>query len=410
MVHRGSYMANGNESRSDKIKKFKGLETIAARYGEYIDSNIGNVITPIFQTSTYFFPTEDPTTWEGEVPDGTYIYLRYGNPTERAVTDKLARMEGAEKGMLFSSGMAAISTTLLTYLSKGDHIVSVEDVYGGSFNLMQNTFPRMGIDVSLVDSTDTQKIVDSINDKTKMVYLESPTNPLLKIIDIPEVVKMAHEAGTMVVIDNTFATPVNQNPIQMGVDLVIHSCTKFLNGHSDVLAGAVVGPAKDMEAIWNQRIIFGGSPDPIAAFLLLRGMRTLVLRMKKHSENGMAMAQFLEDHPRVDGVYYPGLESNPQHSLAKKMLRDFGGIVSFNVKGSRKDAEKVLRSFELFAMATSLGGVESLASMPLNSSHHALSPEDRARMGIRDQLIRLSVGIEDIEDLKEDMDRALNRF
>ncbi|HUV25198.1 MAG TPA: aminotransferase class I/II-fold pyridoxal phosphate-dependent enzyme, partial [Methanomassiliicoccales archaeon] len=304
-------MANGNESRSDKIKKFKGLETIAARYGEYIDSNIGNVITPIFQTSTYFFPTEDPTTWEGEVPDGTYIYLRYGNPTERAVTDKLARMEGAEKGMLFSSGMAAISTTLLTYLSKGDHIVSVEDVYGGSFNLMQNTFPRMGIDVSLVDSTDTQKIVDSINDKTKMVYLESPTNPLLKIIDIPEVVKMAHEAGTMVVIDNTFATPVNQNPIQMGVDLVIHSCTKFLNGHSDVLAGAVVGPAKDMEAIWNQRIIFGGSPDPIAAFLLLRGMRTLVLRMKKHSENGMAMAQFLEDHPRVDGVYYPGLESNP---------------------------------------------------------------------------------------------------
>lgn len=403
-------MANGNESKSDKIKKFKGLETIAARYGEYIDPNVGNVITPIFQTSTYFFPTEDPITWEGEVPDGTYIYLRYGNPTERAVTDKLARMEGAEKGMLFSSGMAAISTTLLTYLSKGDHIISVEDVYGGSFNLMNNTFPRMGIDVSLVDSTDTQQIVDSINDKTKIVYLESPTNPLLKITDIPEVVKAAHESGARVVIDNTFATPVNQNPIEMGVDLVIHSCTKYLNGHSDVLAGAVVGTAEDMKAIWNQRIVFGGSLDPVAAFLLLRGMRTLVVRMKKHSENGMALAEFLEDHPRVDGVYYPGLESHPQHSLAKKMLRDFGGMVSFNVKGSRQDAEKVLRSFELIAMATSLGGVESLASMPLNSSHHALSPEDRARMGIRDQLIRLSVGIEDIEDLKEDMDNALNSF
>ncbi|NYT15638.1 MAG: aminotransferase class I/II-fold pyridoxal phosphate-dependent enzyme [Methanomassiliicoccales archaeon] len=403
-------MANGNESRSDKIKKFKGMETIAARYGEYIDSKIGNVITPIFQTSTYFFPTEDPLTWEGEVPDGTYIYLRYGNPTERAVTDKLARMEGAEKGLLFSSGMAAISTTLLTYLSKGDHIVSVEDVYGGSFNLMRNSFPRMGIEVSLVDSTDTQQIVDSISDVTKIVYLESPTNPLLKITDVPEVVKVAHEAGAKVVMDNTFATPVNQNPIEMGVDLVIHSCTKFLNGHSDVLAGAVVGSSNDMEAIWDQRIVFGGSPDPVAAFLLLRGMRTLVLRMKKHSENGMAMAEFLEDHPRVDGVYYPGLESNPQHSLAKKMLRDFGGMVSFNVKGSRQDAEHVLRSFELFAMATSLGGVESLASMPLNSSHHALSPEDRAKMGIKDQLIRLSVGIEDIEDLKEDMDNALNSF
>jgi cystathionine beta-lyase/cystathionine gamma-synthase len=407
---RGTHMANGNERRSDKVKKFNGLETIAARYGEYIDPNIGNVITPIFQTSTYFFPTEDPKTWEGEVPDGTYIYLRYGNPTERAVTDKLARMEGAEKGMLFSSGMAAISTTLLTYLSKGDHIVSVEDIYGGSFNLMHNTFPRMGIDVSLVDSTDTQQIVDSIDDGTKIVYLESPTNPLLKITDIPEVVKVAHDAGVRVIIDNTFATPVNQNPIEMGVDLVIHSCTKFLNGHSDVLAGAVVGTSDDMEAIWNQRIVFGGSPDPVAAFLLLRGMRTLVLRMKKHSENGMAMAEFLEDHPRVDGVYYPGLKSNPQYSLAKKMLRDFGGMASFNVKGSRQDAEKVLRSFELFAMATSLGGVESLASMPLNSSHFALSPEDRARMGIRDQLIRLSVGIEDIEDLKEDMDKALNSF
>lgn len=403
-------MENDNESRSVKIGKFKGIETVAARYGEYIDSRMGNVITPIFQTSTYFFPTKDPVTWEGEVPDGTYIYLRYGNPTERAVTDKLARMEGAEKGMLFSSGMAAISTTLLTYLGKGDHIVSVEDVYGGSFNLMQNAFPKMGIDVTLVDSTDTQQIIDSLTDRTKVLYLESPTNPLLKLTDIPTVTRAAHEAGVMVIIDNTFATPVNQNPIQMGVDLVIHSCTKYLNGHSDVLAGAVVGPARDMEAIWNKRIVFGGAPDPLASFLLLRGMRTLVIRMKKHSENGRAVAEFLEDHPKVDRVYYPGLESHPQHSLARKLLRDFGGMVSFDVNGSRSDAEKVLRSFELFAMATSLGGVESLASMPLNSSHYALSPEERARMGIKDQLIRLSVGIEDIEDLKGDLDNALGKF
>ena len=401
-------MSNGNEIRSNGIARFKGLETIAARYGEYIDVRTGNVITPIFQTSTYFFPTDDPSTWEGEVPDGTYIYARYGNPTERAVTDKLARMEGTEMGVLFSSGMASISTTLLTYLNGGDHMVSVEDVYGGSFDLMRNTFPRMGIDVSFVDSTDTDRIVDSITGRTKVVYLESPTNPLLKIVDVPTVVKAAHEKGTMVVMDNTFATPVNQNPVSMGVDLIIHSCTKYLNGHSDVLAGAVVGPAEKMDAIWNQRIVLGGAPDPFAAFLLLRGMRTLVVRMRKHSENGMAVAEFLEDHPLVDRVHYPGLKSHPQHSLASRLLRDYGGMVSFEVKGSRKDAEKVMRSFRLFAMATSLGGVESLVSMPLNSSHHALSPDDRARMGVRDQLLRLSVGIEDEEDLKADLDGALD--
>jgi cystathionine beta-lyase/cystathionine gamma-synthase len=403
-------MSNGNEKRSRSINQFKGLETIAARYGEYIDHEVGNVITPIFQTSTYFFPTEDPDTWDGEIPDGTYIYARYGNPTERAVTDKLARMEGTESGILFSSGMASISTTLMTYLSKGDHIVSVENVYGGSFNLMHNTFPRMGIDVSFVDSTDTDQIVESIRKDTSVVYLESPTNPLLKVIDVPTVAQAAHEVGAKVIMDNTFATPVNQNPVSMGVDLVLHSCTKYLNGHSDVLAGAVVGQAKEMERIWNQRIVFGGSPDPMAAFLLLRGMRTLVIRMKKHSENGMAVAEFLEDHPRVERVFYPGLSSHPQHDLAARMLRDFGGMVSFEVKGERRDAEKVMGSFQLFAMATSLGGVESLVSMPLNSSHHALSSEDRARLGIRDQLLRLSVGIESEEDLKQDLDQALNSF
>jgi len=403
-------MSNGNEKRSNAIKRFKGMDTIAARYGEYIDHETGNVITPIFQTSTYFFPTEDPSTWEGEVPDGTYIYARYGNPTERAVTDKLAKMEGTEMGILFSSGMASISTTLLTHLGKGDHIVSVEDVYGGSFNLMHNTFPRMGIDATFVDATNTEQIVDSITDRTKVVYLESPTNPLLKIIDVPTVAKAAHEYGAKVIMDNTFATPVHQNPISMGVDLVVHSCTKYLNGHSDVLAGAVVGRASEMDAIWNQRIVFGGAPDPFAAFLLLRGMRTLVVRMRKHSENGRAVAEFLEDHPKVDRVYYPGLESHPQHELASKLLSDFGGMVSFEVKGTREDTEKVMSSFQLFAMATSLGGVESLVSMPLNSSHHALSVEDRERLGIRDQLLRLSVGIESEEDLKEDLDQALRSF
>lgn len=408
-----SLSVNGEtlERREDKLKKFNRKGTVAVRWGEYIDENVGNVITPIFQTSTYYFPTDDPSTWEGEIPEGTYVYSRYGNPTERAVADKLAALECGEDALLFSSGMAAISTTLFAFLNEGDRLVSVEDVYGGTFNLMKNTLPRLGINVKFVDSADTAGIIESLEEGgVKLLYLESPTNPLLKIVDVPAVAKAAHRAGALVVMDNTFATPVNQNPLKMGVDLVVHSCTKYLNGHSDVLAGAVVGSKQLVQKIWNQKIVFGGAPDPLASFLLLRGMRTLTLRMAKHGENGMAIAEFLEDHPRVERVYYPGLKSHPQHQLARKLLRDFGGMVSFDVRGGRKEAERVLTSFELFAMATSLGGVESLASMPLNSSHAALSPEDRKRLGIRDQLIRLSVGIEDVEDLKEDLDQALRKI
>jgi cystathionine beta-lyase/cystathionine gamma-synthase len=393
--------------RLEGIRSYNGRDTIAVRWGEYIDRTVGNVITPIFQTSTYYFPTEEPSTWQGEIPEGTYIYSRYGNPTERAVTEKLAALEGAEEGLLFSSGMAAISTTLLAFVGKGDRVVSMEDVYGGSFNLMKNTFPRMGIQVDFVDSTETGAIEEALEREAKVLYLESPTNPLLKIVNVPEVTRIAHRAGALVVMDNTFATPVNQNPIAMGVDLVVHSCTKYLNGHSDVLAGAVVGSKERLRRIWNQKIVLGGAPDPLASFLLLRGMRTLTLRMARHGENGRAVAEFLEDHPGVERVYYPGLSSHPQHQLARRMLRDFGGMVSFDVKGGRHEAEKVLSSFELFAMATSLGGVESLASMPLNTSHAALPPEERRRLGIKDQLIRLSVGIEDIEDLKRDLDQAL---
>lgn len=405
------YDGRTSDRIGSRLRKFNKKDTVAVRWGEYIDEEVRNVITPIYQTSTYYFPTNDPATWDGEIPEGIYVYSRYGNPTERAAADKLAALEFGEDALIFSSGMAAISTTLFAFLNKGDKIVSVEDVYGGTFNLMKNTLPRLGIDVKFVDSADTESIIGSLEEGgVKLLYLESPTNPLLKIVDVPVVAKAARRAGALVVMDNTFATPVNQNPLTMGVDLVVHSCTKYLNGHSDVLAGAVVGSRDQMQKIWNQKIVLGGALDPLASFLLLRGMRTLTLRMAKHSENGMAVAEFLEDHPRVERVYYPGLKSHPQHDLARKLLRDFGGMVSFEVKGGRKEAEKVLASFELFAMATSLGGVESLVSMPLNSSHAALSPEDRKRLGIKDQLIRLSVGIEDAEDLIEDLDQALRKI
>jgi len=392
-----------------EVSKYKGMSTAAVHSGEAKDEQYGSVNVPIFQTSTFYFPTDDPRTWEGQVPDGSYIYTRYGNPTVRAAEDKIADLEGAEKGLVFSSGMAAISATLTSLLGSGDRLVSVEDVYGGTFNLMKNELPRLGVRIEFVDSTKTPDIVAAITDETKVVYLESPTNPMLKLVDIPTVARAAHEKGATVVIDNTFATPVNQNPIAMGVDIVIHSCTKYLNGHSDLIAGAVVGSRSQIDSFWKKRVVFGGSLDPIGAYLLIRGMKTLIIRMAKHNENGKAIAEFLEDHAKVEAVYYPGLKSHPQHELGGKLMRGYGGMVSFEVAGGRAAAETVLRSFSLIKKATSLGGVDSLASMPLNSSHAALSPSDRARLGIRDSLIRLSIGIEDVEDIKEDIDQALSR-
>jgi cystathionine beta-lyase/cystathionine gamma-synthase len=391
------------------MRKYKGMSTAAVHSGEAKDEQFGSVNVPIFQTSTFYFPTEDPRTWEGQVPDGSYIYTRYGNPTIRAAEDKIAYLEGADKGLIFSSGMAAIAATLMTLLGDRDQLVSVEDVYGGTFNLMKNEFSRLGVQIKFVDSTKTSEIIAAITDKTKVVYLESPTNPMLKLVDIPAVAKAAHDKGATVVTDNTFATPVNQNPISMGVDVVIHSCTKYLNGHSDLIAGAVVGKSAMIDSIWKKRVVFGGSLDPIGAYLLIRGMKTLVIRMARHNENGKAIAEYLEDHRKVERVYYPGLASHPQHELASRLLRGFGGMVSFEVAGGRDAAENVLRSLSLIKKATSLGGVDSLASMPLNSSHAALSPSDRTRLGIKDSLIRLSIGIEDVEDLKEDIDQALSQ-
>lgn len=389
------------------MKGSKGRSTISVHSGEHIDKETGAVNTPIYQSSTFFFPTGDRRTWDGEVPDGSFIYTRYGNPTVAAAERKIAELESGKRCLLFASGMAATSTTLLTFLRSGDRLVSQEDIYGGSYNLMRYHLTSLGIDVRFAPTADTGALIEAIVPGTKVVWLESPTNPLLKLVDYPEVIKAAHEQGAMVFIDNTFATPINQRPLEKGADLVMESGTKYLGGHSDLLAGAVVTDGLDLEPVARKRIVMGSSMDPLPAFLLERGMKTLAVRMRCHNENGMAIAEFLEDHPRVDGVHYPGLESHPQHALAKKLMSGFGGMLSFEVKGGRKEAERTMASMNLVKMATSLGGVESLVSMPLNSSHAALPPEERARLGIRDSLLRLSVGIEDVEDLKEDLDQAL---
>lgn len=392
---------------ADAKRRYKGRSTTAVHAGELPPSQ-GEVTTPIYQTSTFYFPTDDPLTWEGKVPDGSYIYTRWGNPTIRVAEDKLAALEGAERGLAFSSGMAAITSAVLSFVGKGDHLVSIEDIYGGTYSFFRSELPRLGVDVTFVDTTDIAAMEGAMRPNTKLVYLESPTNPLLKLVDIRAVAKVASEHGAKSMIDSTFATPINQCPIEMGMDVVAHSCTKYLNGHSDLIAGAVLGTAVDMELIYKKRILYGGSLDPLGAYLLIRGLKTLDVRMERHNRNGMEVARFLASHPMVEVVHYPGLATHPQHALARKQMAGFGGMVSFEVRGGRRAAEKVLRSFQIIKKATSLGGVDSLASMPLNSSHSSLSPQERHRLGIKDELIRLSLGIEDAQDLIQDLDQALS--
>lgn len=385
-----------------------GMSTRSVHDGDKSQCYEGAINTPIFQSSTFVFPTEEPRTWSGEVPDGTYIYSRYSNPTVRAVEDKLASLEGAESSLAFSSGMAAITSALLAFLQKGDKVVAMQDLYGGTYNFLKNEVPRLGVDVGFVPTTDPAELCAAIDGRTKVLYLESPTNPLLKLIDIRETCRLAHEKGCLVMIDNTFASPILQRPLELGVDIVLHSATKYLNGHSDVIAGFVAGSVKNMELVHLRRKLYGGVLDPLPAYLLGRGMRTLDLRVRRHASNALAVARFLESHPRVSRCIYPGLPSHPDHELAKRQMDGFGGMVTFEVKGGRKAAERALKRFEIIARAASLGGVESLASMPVNTSHTSYSYEERQKLGIGEGMIRLSVGIEDPEDLCRDLDQALN--
>ncbi|OPY31385.1 MAG: cystathionine gamma-synthase [Methanomassiliicoccales archaeon PtaU1.Bin124] len=386
----------------------KGLSTRCVDSGER-KGVLGSVNTPIFQTSTFFFPTDDESTWRGAVPEGTYLYSRQGNPTIQAAEEKIAALEGAEKALVFGSGMAATAAIALSLLKKGDRLVSMEDIYGGTYNLFKNDLTRYGIESAFVPSVRTEDIVAAMTPGTKMLWLETPTNPLLKMVDIREICSEARKRGIITVVDSTFASPINQNPLAMGADVVMHSCTKYLNGHSDLLAGVLAGSHELMVEIWKRRVTMGGVIDPLGAFLLLRGMKTLAVRMRQHNENGIAIATHLQAHPKVQWVYYPGLPSHPQYELASRTMRGYGGMVSFEVKGGMKAAETVMRSFKLINRATSLGGVESLASMPMNTSHIAFTPEERKRLGIADSLIRLSVGIEDAEDLMDDLNQALDR-
>ena len=344
-------------------------------------------------------------TGQGKAPG--HIYSRNTNPTVQAFEEKVARLEGAQAATGFASGMAAISNMLFTFLSPGDRVVSIKDSYGGTTKLFTEFLPRFQIDVTLCDTTDHRAIEKAVAEGCRMLYLESPTNPTLKVVDIARLTRKAHETGTLVAVDNTFATPILQNPLELGADLVLHSATKYLGGHADALGGVICGPSDLIAQIYHFREINGAALDPMAAYLLLRGMKTLHLRVHRQSESALKIARHLEAHEKIEQVFYPGLESHPQHKIAKTQMTAFGGILSFSVKGGFKAVCKVLPRLNYAHRAANLGAVETIAGPPATTSHVECTAEERAAMGIPENLVLYSVGIEDADDLIADLDQAL---
>ena len=337
-----------------------------------------------------------------------HIYGRNTNPTVAVFEEKLRQLEGAEAATSFSTGMAAISNTLFTLLSPGDRIVSVKDTYGGTNKLYTEFLPRLNIKVALCSTTDHDAIEAEIAKGCTVLYLETPTNPTLKVIDLERLAKAGHKVGAVVVVDNTFSTPINSNPLALGADLVLHSATKFLGGHADALGGIVCGNAELVHKIYHYREITGATLDPMAAYLLLRGMKTLHLRIRQQNESALRIAQFLESHSFVKSVFYPGLESHPGHAIAKKQMRGFGGVLSFTLQGDFETVKAFLPRLQYAHRAANLGAVETVAGPPATTSHVECTLEEREAMGIPETLIRYSVGIEDVDDLIGDLQAALD--
>lgn len=338
-----------------------------------------------------------------------HIYGRNTNPTVRVFEEKVRLLEGAEAATSAATGMGIISSVLCSLVDPGERVVSIKDTYGGTTVLFQEFLPRQGVTAALCDTTDHDAIEEEIAKGCKLLYLETPTNPTIKILDIERLAKAGHKAGAIVVVDNTFATPINQNPIELGADLVLHSATKFLGGHADALGGVVCGKAELVKKVYHYREINGAALAPMSAYLLLRGMKTLSLRINRQNENALAIARFLEAHPSIDRVFYPGLESHPGHTIARRQMRGFGGMMSFSLKGeSLEAANRFLRRLRLAHKAANLGAVETIAGVPATTSHVECTAEERKALGIPETLIRYSVGIEDVQDLMDDLAQALN--
>ncbi len=379
-------------------------ETEVVRGGTDLDKKNGPLATPIYQTSTFEVTDNEQ---QVRATDTDMFYTRYGNPTHTVVESKIAKLEGADAALLFASGMGAITTSILALLKSGDHIVAQRDIYGGVSKFLTQWLPKLGIETTLVDTVEYEQHERAIRPNTKILYLESPTNPTLRIVDLQKTAALAKKHGLISMIDSTFATPINQRPVEFGIDLILHSGTKYFGGHSDLIAGIVAGRQDLIDRIRHTRTTLGGVMDPHAAWLLLRGIKTLAVRVQRQNESALRIAQFLAKHSQVRRVHYPVLEGHPQRAIAMEQMSGGGGILSFEVEGTGEDAKRMTEALRLFTLAPSLGGVDSLVSIPVLTSHAMISADQRQKMGVTEQLIRLSVGIENADDLIADLEHAL---
>ncbi len=386
-----------------KRHKFRP-ETESVHGGANLDKRNAPMAQPIYQTSTFQVTDSDQ---QLRATHTDMFYTRYGNPTHTAVESRIAELEGADAALLFASGMNAITTSILALVKSGDHIVAQRDIYGGVTKFLSAWLPKLGVETTFVDTTDYDQHARAIRPNTRLLYLESPTNPTLRVVDLRKPVAIAKERQIITLIDSTFATPINQRPAEFGIDLVLHSGTKYFGGHSDLICGVAAGRRDLIDEIHHTRTTLGGTMDPHAAFLLLRGIKTLAVRVERQNESALRIAEFLGQHEKVKSVNYPFLNRHPQRALAMDQMKGGGGVLSFEVDGTGEDAKRLSEALHLFTLAPSLGGVESLVSIPVLTSHAMISAEHRQKMGVTEQLIRLSVGIENADDLIADLEQAL---
>jgi methionine-gamma-lyase len=393
------------------MKKSKlGFNSRMVHGGEF-DNPLGSATVPIYQTSTFIFENADhgAKCFSGE--DDGYIYTRIGNPTIHALETLVADLEGGAEGIATSSGMAAVNTLYMALLSKGDHMISSEAVYGPSRVVMEQHWARFGVESTYVNTADIAAIKAAFKPNTKMLFIETPANPTIEITDLKACADLAHQHGALLVVDNTFCSPYLQRPIEFGADAVFHSMTKFLNGHADIVAGMIIAKDKDLgKKLRSMMVAMGCNMDPHQAYMVIRGVRTLGIRVERAQQSAMEIARFLEAHPKVDWVKYPGLESHPQHELAKTQMKGFGSMISFGLKGGLEAGKILMNEVQLAILAVSLGGVETLIQHPASMTHSKMKPEDRLKAGITEGLVRFSVGIEDVEDLIDDLKQGLDKI
>ncbi|KPK68528.1 methionine gamma-lyase [candidate division WOR_3 bacterium SM23_60] len=386
------------------------IETKIVHGGQHPDKETGALSPPIYQTSTFAFRDADHGARLFKQEEEGYIYTRLGNPTIKLLARKIALLESTEAGLIFASGMAAEFNTVVTHAEAGEHIISDSIIYGGTFGLFKNVLPRLGIEVTFVDTTDYDKLSSAIKKNTRLIFIETPANPTLKIVDIAKCADIAHRKNIALCVDNTFATPYLQHPMELGADCVVHSATKYFSGHGDIVGGAVVGKHSFIQELWKNAKDIGASISPFNAWLVLRGLKTLAVRMEQHCANAMKIAEYLTQHPKIEKVYYPGLSSDPGYEIARKQMSNFGGMLGFDVKGGKAAGKVLMNSVELCTLAVSLGDVDTLIEHPASMTHSTYTDDELREYGIRPGFVRLSVGIESTQDIIDDLEQALSKI